>query len=204
MSDTSFPRCVRCDIRNTHMNFDNEVCDDCLTPYEGRRMEENMVLADFYDRSRQIIAGLLGIIRQEVYPAMNRVPKLDQWFIETAEFEVGDLRDDIAKGLTPGRYRPQEFTRKALEAQGRKRRADIVKMVEGMNEHWIKESGYPNPTYKIGWFEDEIGIPYPEGCYPITRVKAESTPFVLVDGWIRPASDTESQVIWAQIEEVSE
>jgi hypothetical protein len=156
-------------------------------------MEENMVLADFYDRSRQIIAGLLGIIRQEVYPAINRVPKLDQWFIETAEFEVGDLRDDIAKGLTPGRYRPQEFTRKALEAQRRKRRADIVKMVEGMNEHWIKESGYPNPTYKIGWFGDEIGIPYPEGCYPVTRVKAESTPFVLVDGWIRPQPEEVSE-----------
>tara|TARA_R110002110_G_scaffold8862_1_gene44233 strand:- start:873 stop:1376 length:504 start_codon:yes stop_codon:yes gene_type:complete len=167
-------------------------------------MEENMVLADFYDKARQTISGLLDIIRQEVYPAMNRVPECDQWVIDSAMFEEGELRDDIAKGLTPERYKPRNSHSVANETYRERRRLDIVKMVEGMNKHWEEDAAYPNPTYKIGWLADEIRIPYPEGCYPITQVKAESTPFVLVDGWIRPASDTESQVIWTRIEEVSE
>jgi len=187
-------KCVRCDTDNgTVDHFDNMVCDDCLTPYEGRRMEKDMVIAEFYDKARQTISGLLDIIRQEVYLSMNRIPECDQWVIDSAMFEEGELRDDIAKGLAGPGYKPRNSHSVANETYRKRRRLDIVKMVEGMNKHWVDNATYSGGTYKIGWFEDKIEIPYPEGCYPITTTAALSTPFVLVDGWVRPQTEEVSE-----------
>ena len=191
VGDLMSDKCVRCGIE-TGIHFGNEVCGNCLTPYESKRMEEGLVVAEFYDNTRSIIAGLLNIIRQEVYPSMNRVPECDHLVIESAQFEVGDLRDDIKAGLAPKTYKlTKHLSKIGDEAAREQRRSDIAKTVKRMNKHWADNATYPNPTYKIGWFEDEIRIPYPEGCYPITRVRAESAPFVLADSWIRPEEVSE-------------
>ena len=176
------PRCVRCDADDGTVDHLNEtVCDNCLTPYEGRRMEGGVVLAEFYDKARYVIDGLLRIIQQEVYPAMNRIPECDNYFIECAVSEIGHLRDEVEQGLVKDSYLPCGQNNDAERAE---RRKSIIEMVDGMNKNWEDRVTYPNPTYKIGW-NDPIKIPYPEGCHPVTKLKAESTPFVLSDSWRR-------------------
>ena len=183
--------CVRCDAPDGGYHFSGRVCTDCLTPYERRRIEDDLVTAVFYDKTRSIISGLLDIIRQEVYPAMNRVPECDQWLIDSALMEVSHLRDDIESGLVSESHKPKNSHRAADEIYRERRRLDAANMVERMNEFWAKEIEYPTNdlNHRIGWGKDKIVIPYPEGCHPVARLAAESAPFVITDGWKREGDE---------------
>ena len=147
-------------------------------------MGDDYVRGQFYDRARSIIEGLLQIIRQEVYPAMNRIPDPDDNIIERAQYLVEDLRDDIRNGFVnsfesvPRRPRdPQEV------------RDNFVEMVDGINksyEHNGRSSNDRMRTFHHGFSGvGDIKIPYPVGCIPFVKVAAMSSPFVVGQSWKR-------------------